>query len=46
MARIFIIRHGSAVPGMDLDSERVLTHKGEEEAEAVAKIRGKLVGER
>ncbi|GAA6146218.1 phosphohistidine phosphatase SixA [Thalassolituus maritimus] len=36
MARIFIIRHGSAVPGMDLDSERVLTHKGEEEAAAVA----------
>lgn len=32
MPRLFIFRHGTAVPGMDLDSERTLTPAGENEA--------------
>ena len=32
MPRLFIFRHGTAVPGMDLDSERSLTPSGENEA--------------
>ena len=32
MPRLFIFRHGTAVPGMDLDSERTLTPSGEHEA--------------
>lgn len=43
MPRLFIFRHGTAVPGMDLDSDRPLTPLGEGEARSAGQWLAPLI---